>query len=104
MAAVARRELEDHRQDVEPSLDPLQLYLSAAGRRPLLTGRQERELAQAAERGDLEARKILVESNLRLVVSLARRYQGRGVPLLDLIQEGTLGLIRASEKFDWRRG
>src|SRR4051794_41915136 len=104
MAAAARRNVEVDREKAERSLDPLQLYLSAAGRRPLLTARQEQELARAAERGDVEARQILVESNLRLVVSVARRYQGRGVPLLDLIQEGTLGLIRAAEKFDWRRG
>ncbi len=88
----------------EPSLDPLQLYLVAAGRRPLLTAREEQSLARAAERGDMEARKILIESNLRLVVATARKYQNRGVPLLDLIQEGTLGLIRAAEKFDWRLG
>jgi RNA polymerase primary sigma factor len=104
MSAVARREIAVEGRDADQSLDPLQLYLSAAGRRPLLTAREERELARAAEQGDPEARQILVESNLRLVVSIARRYQGRGVPLLDLIQEGTLGLIRASEKFDWRRG
>ena len=88
----------------ERSLDPLQLYLSSASRRPLLTAQEEQSLARAAERGDLEARQVLIESNLRLVVSLARRYQGRGVPLLDLIQEGTLGLMRAAEKFDWRLG
>ena len=105
MAAVARLDArERERLDVEPSLDPLQLYLASAGRRPLLTANEEKVLARAAERGDAEARRILVESNLRLVVSLARRYQGRGVPLLDLIQEGTLGLMRAAEKFDWRRG
>ena len=104
MAAIARQPVEREPGHGEPSLDPLQLYLATAGRRPLLTAREEQALARAAERGDAEARRILVESNLRLVVSLARRYQGHGVPLLDLIQEGTLGLIRAAEKFDWRRG
>jgi RNA polymerase primary sigma factor len=88
----------------EPSLDPLQLFLVSAGRRPLLTAREEQALARAAERGDKHARQVLIESNLRLVVATARKYQGRGVPLLDLIQEGTLGLIRAAEKFDWRLG
>jgi RNA polymerase primary sigma factor len=108
MAIAVRTEVDEAEAEAvaetAPSLDPLQLYLAAAGRRPLLTGREEKLLARAAERGDMEARRVLVESNLRLVVATARKYQGRGVPLLDLIQEGTLGLIRAAEKFDWRLG
>ena len=85
--------------------DSLQQFLNEAGRYPLLTGAEELELAQAIERGDLAAKDRLVNSNLRLVVSIARRYQGVGdLCLLDLIQEGMLGLIRAAEKFDWRKG
>ena len=106
MAIAVRTHVEEAGPAAEdgPSLDPLQLYLASAGRRPLLTAREEQALARAAERGDMEARRVLIESNLRLVVATARKYQGRGVPLLDLIQEGTLGLIRAAEKFDWRLG
>jgi RNA polymerase primary sigma factor len=84
--------------------DALQLFLNEARRYSLLTKEQEVELAQAIERGDLAAKDRLINSNLRLVVANAKRYQGQGLPLLDLIQEGILGLIRASEKFDWRRG
>ncbi len=85
--------------------DALSLFLNEAGRHELLTPEEEIELAQRIERGDLEAKDRLVNSNLRLVVSLARRYQGVGeLCLLDLIQEGVLGLIRAAEKFDWRKG
>jgi RNA polymerase primary sigma factor len=84
--------------------DAMQLFLREAGRYPLLTREQEVELAKAIERGDLEAKERLVNSNLRLVVANAKRYQNRGLSLLDLIQEGVLGLIRAAEKFDWRRG
>jgi RNA polymerase primary sigma factor len=84
--------------------DALQLFLNEARRHPLLTKEEEVELSQAVERGDLAAKERLINSNLRLVVSNAKRYQGQGLPLLDLIQEGILGLIRASEKFDWRRG
>ena len=84
--------------------DSLQLFLNEIGRYPLLTAEEEVELAKRIERGDLEAKERLVNSNLRLVVSNARRYQNHGLSLLDLIQEGTLGLIRAAEKFDWRRG
>ena len=73
-------------------------------RHPLLTAAEEVDLAQRIERGDIEAKDRLVNSNLRLVVSVARKYQGQGLPLSDLIQEGMLGLIRATEKFDWRRG
>jgi RNA polymerase primary sigma factor len=84
--------------------DALQLFLNEAGRYPLLTADEEVALAKRVERGDKEAKDRMVNSNLRLVVSIAKRYQGHGVALLDLIQEGTIGLIRAVEKFDWRRG
>jgi RNA polymerase primary sigma factor len=82
----------------------LGLYLREIGRYRLLTRAEEVQLAKRIERGDAQAKERLINSNLRLVVSVAKRYQRQGIPLLDLIQEGTLGLIRASEKFDWRRG
>jgi RNA polymerase primary sigma factor len=84
--------------------DALQLFLNEAGRWPLLTKEDEIELAKRIERGDHEAKERMINSNLRLVVSIAKRYQGHGLSLLDLIQEGIIGLIRAVEKFDWRRG
>ncbi|MHB8470155.1 MAG: sigma-70 family RNA polymerase sigma factor [Gaiellaceae bacterium] len=84
--------------------DSLQLFLNEAGRYPLLTAAEEVELAKAIERGDKAAKDRMVNSNLRLVVSIAKKYQGHGLSLLDLIQEGIIGLIRAVEKFDWRRG
>src|ERR1041385_4971971 len=84
--------------------DSLQLFLNEAGRYPLLTAAEEVELAKRIERGDKEAKDRMVNSNLRLVVSIAKKYQGHGLSLLDLIQEGIIGLIRAVEKFDWRRG
>jgi len=84
--------------------DALQLFLNEAGRWPLLTAPEEVELAKLIERGDKEAKDRMINSNLRLVVSIAKRYQGHGLSLLDLIQEGIIGLIRAVEKFDWRRG
>jgi RNA polymerase primary sigma factor len=84
--------------------DSVGMYLNEISRHRLLTRDEEIDLAQRIEGGDAEARRHLVEANLRLVVSIARRYQGRGLALLDLVQEGTLGLMRASEKFDWRRG
>jgi RNA polymerase primary sigma factor len=89
---------------VEPSLDSLRLYLRSIGRVPLLTAQQEVELAKRIERGDMVAKTHMVEANLRLVVSIAKGYLGRGLTFLDLIQEGSLGLIRAVEKFDYRRG
>jgi RNA polymerase primary sigma factor len=89
---------------VEPSLDSLRLYLREIGRVPLLTAGQEVALAKRIERGDLVAKAEMVEANLRLVVSIAKGYLGRGLSFLDLIQEGSLGLIRAVEKFDYRRG
>jgi RNA polymerase primary sigma factor len=84
--------------------DSLQLFLNEAGRYPLLTAAEEVELAKRVERGDREAKDRMINSNLRLVVSIAKKYQGHGLSLLDLIQEGVIGLIRAVEKFDWRRG
>jgi RNA polymerase primary sigma factor len=89
---------------VEPSLDSLRLYLRAIGRVHLLTAEQEVALAQRIERGDMAAKQQMIEANLRLVVSIAKSYLGRGLTFLDLIQEGSLGLIRAVEKFDYRRG
>jgi RNA polymerase primary sigma factor len=89
---------------VEPSLDSLRLYLRAIGRVPLLSAEEEVTLAKRIERGDISAKQHMVEANLRLVVSIAKGYVGRGLTLLDLIQEGSLGLIRAVEKFDYRRG
>src|SRR5256712_11779830 len=84
--------------------DALQLFLNEAGRYKLLTAEEEVELAKRIERGDKEAKELMINSNLRLVVSIAKKYQGHGISLLDLIQEGIIGLIRAVEKFDWRRG
>ncbi|MGB8875637.1 MAG: sigma-70 family RNA polymerase sigma factor, partial [Solirubrobacteraceae bacterium] len=88
----------------ERTTDAMSLFLQEVRRYPLLTKAQEVELAKRIERGDLEAKSQLVNSNLRLVISNARKYQGHELPLLDLIQEGILGLIRATEKFDWRKG
>jgi RNA polymerase primary sigma factor len=84
--------------------DSLQLFLNEAGRYKLLTAPEEVEIAKRIERGDLAAKDLMINSNLRLVVSIAKKYQGHGLSLLDLIQEGIIGLIRAVEKFDWRRG
>jgi RNA polymerase primary sigma factor len=88
----------------ETTTDALQLFLREAGRHALLTAAQEVELAKRIERGDDAAKQRMIQSNLRLVVSIAKNYRNQGLPFLDLIQEGTLGLIRAVEKFDWRRG
>ncbi len=104
--------LDDERQPAEPAPAPddavaddlLGSYLREIGRGKLLTKEQEIELAKQIEKGSEEARRRMTESNLRLVVSIAKKYQGRGMPLLDLIQEGNLGLMRAVEKFEWRRG
>ena len=108
VAAVQLRLEELRRRDVdltiEPSLDSLRLYLRAIGRVPLLSADEEVALAKRIERGDIAAKQHMVEANLRLVVSIAKGYVGRGLTLLDLIQEGSLGLIRAVEKFDYRRG
>jgi RNA polymerase primary sigma factor len=88
----------------ESTTDALQLFLNEMGKYKLLTAEEEVELAKRIERGDKEAKDLMVNSNLRLVVSIAKKYQGHGLSLLDLIQEGIIGLIRAVEKFDWRRG
>jgi RNA polymerase primary sigma factor len=98
----AKKEAADYQ--VDPTLDSLQLLLREAGKYPLLKPHEEIELAKRIEKGDLVAKDRMINSNLRLVVSNARRYQGQGLSLGDLIQEGMLGLIRAVEKFDWRKG
>ena len=84
--------------------DPVRMYLKEIGRVPLLTAEEEVELAKRMEMGEKEAKQRLIESNLRLVVSIAKRYVGRGMLFLDLIQEGNMGLIKAVEKFDYRKG
>src|SRR2546422_6528566 len=89
---------------IEPSLDSLRLYLRSIGKVELLTAAEEVSLARRIERGDMKAKEQMVKANLRLVVSIAKGYLGRGLTFLDLIQEGSLGLIRAVEKFDYRRG
>ena len=88
----------------EVSTDTLQLFLKDIGKVPLLTAAQEVELAKRIERGEHAAKQAMVEANLRLVVSIAKRYRNQGLPFLDLIQEGTIGLVRAAEKFDYRKG
>ena len=88
----------------EYSADSLQLFLKDVGKVDLLTAAQEVELAKRIESGDHSAKQEMVEANLRLVVSIAKRYRNQGLPFLDLIQEGTIGLVRAAEKFDWRKG
>ena len=92
--------------DLKPDMttDSLQLFLKDIGKVRLLTAQEEVELAKRIERGDLDAKQKMVESNLRLVVSIAKNYRNQGLPFLDLIQEGTLGLVRAAEKFDYRKG
>jgi RNA polymerase primary sigma factor len=102
-SVAAKRAMEAH-TEVDPTLDSLQLLLREAGRYRLLTPQEEIELAKRIEKGDLAAKDRMINSNLRLVVANARRYQGQGLALGDLIQEGMLGLIRAVEKFDWRKG
>jgi RNA polymerase primary sigma factor len=89
---------------VEYSTDSLQLFLKDIGKIDLLTAAQEVQLAKRIERGDYRAKQEMVEANLRLVVSIAKRYRNQGLPFLDLIQEGTIGLVRAAEKYDWRKG
>jgi len=84
--------------------DGLTLFMNRAGRYPLLTAAEEVALAKRIERGDAQAKELMINSNLRLVISIAKKYQGQGLPLFDLVQEGVIGLNRAAEKFDWRRG
>jgi RNA polymerase primary sigma factor len=102
-AAAKTREL-DLTAAPSGTTDSLQLFLNEIGRHELLTAAEEVALAKRVERGDLAAKERMINSNLRLVVSVAKRYQGHGVPLLDLVQDGVIGLNRAVEKFDWRRG
>ena len=106
--AAARGERRRRKSDLalkpEMTTDSLQLFLKDIGKVRLLTAAEEVELAQGIERGDLAAKEKMVESNLRLVVSIAKNYRNQGLPFLDLIQEGTLGLVRAAEKFDYRKG
>ena len=94
----------EQRVEATGSTDSLTLFMNEVGRHALLTAAEEVELAKRVERGDLAAKERMINSNLRLVISIAKRYQGHGVPLGDLIQEGVIGLNRAVEKFDWRRG
>jgi RNA polymerase primary sigma factor len=105
-APVDEDEQEEAREKLVPgpTQDPLKLYVRQIGDGPLLTAQEERELARRKDEGDEEAKKKLIESNLRLVMSITRNYVNSGVPLLDLIQEGNLGLIRAVEKFDYKMG
>jgi RNA polymerase primary sigma factor len=106
--AEAEAEAEDAREAksraLEASTDSLQLFLKDIGRVDLLTAAQEVELAKRIERGEHRAKQEMIEANLRLVVSIAKRYRNQGLPFLDLIQEGTIGLVRAAEKFDYRKG
>jgi RNA polymerase primary sigma factor len=104
---VEREEVEPEAEEAQPrevSTDTLQLFLKDIGKVPLLTAAQEVELAKRIERGEHAAKQAMVEANLRLVVSIAKRYRNQGLPFLDLIQEGTIGLVRAAEKFDYRKG
>lgn len=111
---AARREIErlhdgqpipkDKRDEQTGDLESLKLFFQQAARYPLLTAAEEIELAQRIERGDLDAKDRMITSNLRLVIHVARGYRGQGLPFHDLIQEGIVGLIRAAEKFDWRKG
>jgi RNA polymerase primary sigma factor len=103
-AAPEEEEEEERRGTREVSTDALQLFLKDIGKVELLTAAQEVELAKRIERGDHAAKQAMVEANLRLVVSIAKRYRNQGLPFLDLIQEGTIGLVRAAEKFDYRKG
>ena len=104
VVARADEEVEVEAVASEVSTDTLQLFLKDIGKVPLLTAAQEVELAKRIERGDHSAKQAMVEANLRLVVSIAKRYRNQGLPFLDLIQEGTIGLVRAAEKFDHRKG
>src|SRR4051794_21609501 len=102
--AARQQEEVEERVDTEFSADSLQLFLKDVGKVALLTAAQEAELAKRIERGDHRAKQEMVEANLRLVVSIAKKYRNQALPFLDLIQEGTIGLVRAAEKFDHRKG
>ncbi len=102
--AEPEADAEDLAFALEITTDSLQLFLKDIGKVPLLTAAQEVELAKRIERGDHGAKQAMIEANLRLVVSIAKRYRNQGLPFLDLIQEGTIGLVRAAEKFDYRKG
>ena len=104
VAASDEDDSESESRAIEASTDALQLFLKDIGRVDLLTAAQEVELAKRIERGDHRAKQEMIEANLRLVVSIAKRYRNQGLPFLDLIQEGTIGLVRAAEKFDYRKG
>jgi RNA polymerase primary sigma factor len=104
VAAAAEEEEQPVEEPREVSTDALQLFLKDIGKVDLLTAAQEVELAKRIERGDHGAKQEMVEANLRLVVSIAKKYRNQGLPFLDLIQEGTIGLVRAAEKFDYRKG
>jgi len=105
LEGLVEEELElDLSHDAHFTTDSLQLFLNEAGRYPLLTAAEEVELAKRIERGDMRAKERMINCNLRLVVSIAKRYRTQGITLGDLVQEGVLGLIRAAEKFDWRKG
>src|SRR5213080_3539092 len=104
VASPGEDEQETVEEPREVSTDALQLFLKDIGKVDLLTAAQEVELAKRIERGDHGAKQEMVEANLRLVVSIAKRYRNQGLPFLDLIQEGTIGLVRAAEKFDYRKG
>ena len=97
-------ESEEFSVKTSPSEDPVKIYLQEIGKVPLLTRDEEVELAKRIEKGDQKAREKLIKSNLRLVVSIAKKYLGRGLSFLDLIQEGNIGLMKTIEKFDWRKG
>ncbi len=103
-AAAADLDEQPRESAMETSTDSLQLFLKDIGRVELLTAAQEVELAKRIERGEHRAKQEMIEANLRLVVSIAKRYRNQGLPFLDLIQEGTIGLVRAAEKFDYRKG
>jgi len=102
VATPVREPAESH--ELSGSTDALTLFMTRAGRYPLLTASEEVALAKRIERGDTAAKERMINSNLRLVISIAKRYQGHEVPLGDLVQDGVIGLNRAVEKFDWRRG
>src|SRR3990167_1765486 len=104
LAEIEEIDLSKIKMDKTVSSDPVRMYLREIGKVNLLTAPEEVDLAKRAEKGDEDAAQLLTKANLRLVVSIAKKYMGRGLTFLDLIQEGNIGLMRAVEKFDWRRG